>query len=280
MRIASRIPGNTSIAAPIGGAGREGVLVYCHANGKTIDEVLEAAASYRAMGYKAIRLQSGIPGLASTYGVSKDKLFYEPADADIPTEKVWSTEKYSLFVPQLFEKAREKLGWDVHLLHDVHHRLTPIEAGRLGCDLEDYRLFWLEDAVPAANQEGFRLIRQHTTTPLAVGEIFNTVWDCKQLIEEQLIDYIRTTVVHAGGITHLRRIATLAEIYKVRTGSHGATDLSPVCMGAELRHPGIHAPHARDRRRVPARLPVQGRVPLCRREAGPRRRHRRDAGGE
>jgi mannonate dehydratase len=218
----------------LGGACREGVLVYCHANGKTIDEVLEQAASYRAMGYKAIRLQSGIPGLASTYGVSKDKLFYEPADADIPTENVWSTEKYLCFVPQLFEKAREKLGWDVHLLHDVHHRLTPIEAGRLGKDLEPYRLFWLEDAVPAENQAAFRLVRQHTTTPLAVGEVFNAVWDCKQLIEEQLIDYIRATVVHAGGLTHLRRIASLAALYNVRTGCHGATDLSPVTMAAAL----------------------------------------------
>ena len=74
----------------------------------------------------------------------------------------------------------------------------------------------------------FRLIRQHTTSPLAVGEIFNSIWDCKQLIEEQLIDYIRATVVHAGGITHLRRIAALADLYNVRTGCHGATDLSPV----------------------------------------------------
>jgi len=218
----------------LGGASREGVLVYCHANGKTIDEVLEQAASYQAMGYKAIRLQSGIPGLASTYGVSKDKLFYEPADADIPTENVWSTEKYLRFAPSLFEKARAKLGPDVHLLHDVHHRLTPIEAARLGKDLEPYRLFWLEDAVPAENQEAFRLIRQHTTTPLAVGEVFNSIWDCKQLIEEQLIDYIRATVVHAGGITHLRRIAALADLYNVRTGCHGATDLSPVCMSAAL----------------------------------------------
>jgi mannonate dehydratase len=186
------------------------------------------------MGYKAIRLQSGVPGLKSTYGVSGTRLFYEPADADIPTENVWSTEKYLRSVPALFEKAREALGWDVHLLHDIHHRLTPIEAGRLGKDLEPYRPFWLEDAVVAENQANFRLIRQHTTTPLAVGEIFNSIWDCKQLIEEQLIDYIRATVVHAGGITHLRRIAALADLYNVRTGCHGATDLSPICMSAAL----------------------------------------------
>jgi mannonate dehydratase len=122
----------------------------------------------------------------------------------------------------------------VHLLHDIHHRLTPIEAARLGKDLEPYRPFWLEDATPAENQESFRLIRHHTTTPLAVGEVFNTVYDCKTLIEEQLIDYIRTAVVHAGGITHLRKIASLAELYQVKTGCHGATDLSPVTMAAAL----------------------------------------------
>ncbi len=218
----------------LGGRCREGAMVYSHANGTTIEQTLAQAQEYKAMGYKAIRLQSGVPGLASTYGVAGTKLFYEPADADIPTENVWSTEKYLRSVPALFEKAREVLGWDVHLLHDVHHRLTPIEAGRLGKDLEPYRLFWLEDTVPAENQANFRLIRQHTTTPLAVGEIFNTIWDCKQLIEEQLIDYIRATVVHAGGISHLRRIASLADLYNVRTGCHGATDLSPVCMSAAL----------------------------------------------
>ena len=218
----------------LGGAAREGAMVYGHANGTTIEDTIERAKEYQALGYKAIRLQSGVPGLASTYGVSKDKFFYEPADADLPTENVWSTHRYMQVVPELFAAAREALGWDVHLLHDVHHRLTPIEAGRLGKDLEPYRPFWMEDAVVADNQDSFRLVRQHTTTPLAVGEIFNSVWDAKQLIQEQLIDYIRATVVHAGGITHLRRIASFADMYNVRTGCHGATDLSPVTMAAAL----------------------------------------------
>jgi mannonate dehydratase len=218
----------------LGGACREGVTVYGHANGVTIEESIAEALKYKAMGYRAIRLQSGVPGLPSTYGVSKDKLFYEPADADLPTENVWSTPKYLAIAPKLFAAAREALGWDVELLHDVHHRLTPIEAARLGKELEPYRLFWLEDAVTAENQAGFRLIRQHTTTPLAVGEIFASVWDCKQLIEEQLIDYLRATVLHAGGITNLRRIAAFADLHHVRTGCHGATDLSPVTMAAAL----------------------------------------------
>jgi mannonate dehydratase len=218
----------------LGGASREGVMVYGHANGTTVEDTVRVALEYQAQGYKAIRIQCGVPGMASTYGVSKDKYFYEPADADLPTENVWNTSKYMRVVPELFKAAREALGWDVHLLHDIHHRLTPIEAGRLGKDLEPYRPFWLEDATPAENQEAFRLIRQHTTSPLAVGEIFNSIHDCRELIQNQLIDYIRATVVHAGGITHLRRIAALADLYQVRTGCHGATDLSPVCMAAAL----------------------------------------------
>lgn len=218
----------------LGGASRESVMVYGHANGTSIEDTVAVALDYQRQGYKAIRIQCGVPGMASTYGVSKDKYFYEPADADLPTENVWNTSKYLRVVPELFKAAREALGWDVHLLHDIHHRLTPIEAGRLGKDLEPYRPFWLEDATPAENQEAFKLIRQHTTTPLAVGEIFNSIHDCRELIENQLIDYIRATVVHAGGISHLRKIANLADLYQVRTGCHGATDLSPVCMAAAL----------------------------------------------
>ncbi|MCJ8158723.1 D-mannonate dehydratase ManD [Sphingomonas sp. LaA6.9] len=226
----------------LGGRSRDKVMVYGHANGRDIEETSDEVQRYIEMGYRAIRAQSGVPGLASTYGVSHDKMFYEPADGALPTENIWSTEKYLDHVPKLFDKLRERFGFEHHLLHDVHHRLTPIEAGRLGKTLEPYRLFWMEDATPAENQDAFRLIRQHTVTPLAVGEIFSSIWDAKDLIQNQLIDYIRATVVHAGGITHLRRLADFASLYQVRTGCHGATDLSPVCMGAAL-HFDIWAPN-------------------------------------
>ncbi|MBD8734020.1 D-mannonate dehydratase ManD [Sphingomonas sp. CFBP 13706] len=226
----------------LGGAARDACMVYAHANGTTIEDTIAVAKAEQAKGYKAIRLQCGVPGLASTYGVAKHGARYEPADADLPSESVWSTEKYLRVVPELFKAAREAMGWDVHLLHDIHHRLTPIEAARLGKALEPYNLFWMEDPTPAENQEAFKLIRHHTTTPIAVGEVFNSIWDAKDLIEHQLIDYIRATVVHAGGITHLRRIAALADLYHIRTGCHGATDLSPVAMAAAL-HFGLSVPN-------------------------------------
>jgi mannonate dehydratase len=218
----------------LGGASRDAVLVYGHASGADLEATVQDAARYLRLGYKAVRAQCGIPGLPGTYGVGRDGHSYEPAEKNAPPENRWSSEKYLVFIPELFARLRKEFGQDVHLLHDAHHRLTPIEAARLAKDLEPFRPFWLEDPTPAELPEGFRLIRQHSTTPLAVGEVFNSIYDCHKLIQEQLIDYIRTTVVHAGGITHLRKIANLAEMYQVRTGSHGATDLSPVCLAAAL----------------------------------------------
>ncbi|HZM86325.1 MAG TPA: D-mannonate dehydratase ManD [Blastocatellia bacterium] len=225
---------NVPVYQLLGGASREAVLTYGHANGNDIDETVTAVSRYIDLGYKAIRAQCGVPGLPGTYGVGRGQMYYEPAEIGLPPENVWSSELYLNSVPELFKRLRAEFGPNPHLLHDVHHRLTPIQAARLGKSLEPYHLFWLEDAVPAEMQEGFRIIRQHTTTPLAVGEVFNTIFDCHQLIREQLIDYIRTTVVHAGGISHLRKIASLAELYHVLTGAHGATDLSPVCLAAAL----------------------------------------------
>jgi mannonate dehydratase len=218
----------------LGGRSREGALVYGHANGRDVAETSAEVGKYIEKGYKAVRAQSGVPGLKKTYGVSNMKTGYEPAESELPAETVWSTPKYLKTVPALFERLRVDHGADIELLHDVHHRLTPIEAARLGKELEPYRLFWMEDATPAENQSAFETIRRHTVTPLAVGEVFNSIWDAKHLIQNQLIDYIRTTIVHAGGITHVRRIADFAALHQVRTGFHGATDLSPVCMGAAL----------------------------------------------
>ena len=212
----------------LGGRSRKGALVYGHASGETIDDAMEALQEYRDKGYRAIRVQSGVPGIPSIYGVGRGKYFYEPADRTLP--------------PELFERARDLVGDDVELLHDVHHRLTPQEAAELGKRLEPYGLFWLEDPTPGENQEGLRMIRRHTTTPIAIGEVFNSVYDCTTMITEQLIDYIRMTVSHSGGLTGLRKVSTLAEPYHVRTGCHGPTDISPAAMSACL-HFGLWAPN-------------------------------------
>jgi mannonate dehydratase len=218
----------------LGGKSREGVMVYAHANGKDIDHALEDVARHQELGYRAIRVQSGFPGLASTYGVPKGAGRYEPAERGLPAEHEWASEPYLHHVPKLFRRVRETFGEELLLLHDCHHRLTPIEAGRLGKELEPFHLFWLEDPTPAELQEGFRVIREHMTTPIAVGEVFNSIWDAHDLIRNQWIDYIRMTLSHGGGITAVKKAADFASLYHVRTGFHGATDLSPVCMAAAL----------------------------------------------
>ena len=220
----------------LGGRSRHGVTLYAHANGENVDDTLDKAEELKGQGFKAIRLQCAVPGLPVTYGVLGDKKDYYDLQGNrpLPPEETWSTQKYFNMVEGLFEKARERLGNDVHLLHDVHNRLTPIETARLGKILEKYSLLFLEDASMAENQQSYEVIRQHTTTPLAIGETFNTVWDCKYLIEKQLIDFIRVAATHAGGITPFRRIADFASIYDVKTAPHGAPDLSPVCLAAHM----------------------------------------------
>jgi len=225
---------NTPVYNLLGGKSREQIMVYCHANGMDLSHTLEEVHHHIELGYKAIRVQSGIPGIAKTYGVAAKGEKYEPATRGLPHESSWSTEKYLNFMPKLFAAVRDKYGDDIHLLHDCHHRLTPIEAARFGKEAEPFHLFWMEDPISEELQESFRIFRRHTTTPIAVGEIFNSIFDCQQLITEQLIDYLRMTIVHGGGITHLQKVAHLAEIYNVRTGFHGATDLSPITMAAAL----------------------------------------------
>jgi mannonate dehydratase len=242
---------NTPLYNLLGGKSREGVLVYAHANGTDIAEAVDSVQKHVDLGYLAVRAQSGVPGVASSYGVPKGGKPYEPAERGLPRESLWSSERYLNFVPKLFQAVRSTCGEDLHLLHDVHHRLTPIEAARLGKELEPFHLFWMEDPTPAENSDAFRLIREHTTTPIATGEVFNSFWDAHDLIRNQWIDYLRMTIVHGGGITALKKAADFAAIYQVRTGFHGATDLSPVTMAAAL-HFGLaihnfgiqeHMPH-------------------------------------
>jgi len=219
----------------LGGKSRERLLAYTHAQGIDTAETMEAVAEKLEKGYKAVRVQSGVPGVEKVYGVSGEAGQYEPAvKGNKPVEETWDTNKYLNYIPGLFSKVRERFGEEVHLLHDSHHRLTPIEAARLGKELEPYHLFWLEDLIPAENQESLKIVRQHTTTPIAIGEVFNTIYDCQDLISNGLVDYIRMTIAHGGGITPMLKVASLAALHHVKTGCHGPSDLSPINLAACL----------------------------------------------
>ena len=229
----------------LGGASRSGLLAYGHASGTSLESLSESIHAHLERGYRAIRVQTAVPGIRALYGVadqpqaSGERYDYEPAGRGArPAEEDWDTAAYLRHVPAVFEHVRQEFGPELPLLHDCHHRLTPIEAARLGRRLEPYDLFWLEDCTPAENQQALRIVRQHTTTPLAIGEVFNTVWDFQQLISEQLIDYVRAAATHFGGVTALRRVMDFAAQFQVRSGFHGPTDISPVGFAAQL-HVGL-----------------------------------------
>ncbi|MCL4435024.1 MAG: D-galactonate dehydratase family protein [Actinobacteria bacterium] len=218
----------------LGGACRERVLAYAHTTGSDINGLMRSIEKAQEDGYEAFRVQIGIPGIMDTYGVSASE-YYEPALRDSqPARFHWDAETYLRQIPKLLRDIRAQCGEEAILLHDVHHRLAPVQAARLARDLEEVRLFWLEDVTPSDDQDALSLVRQHSTTPLAIGEVFNTIWQCKALMEGHLIDYIRMSVTHGGGVTHLRKVLWLAELHQVKSGLHGPSDVSPVGMAASL----------------------------------------------
>ncbi|WP_146592433.1 D-mannonate dehydratase ManD [Puniceibacterium confluentis] len=229
-----------------GGKSREGALVYAHATGADLEDLMDSIAYYKDEGYKAVRVQCGIPGMpTASYGVSKKGAFknYITDFSGIhPDVEVWDTGRYMRFMPDALAQIRDKFGPELKILHDVHHRLTPREAAEFAKEVEPVRLFWLEDPTPAEDQDALRLIRQHSTTPIAIGEVFNSIYQCNKMIEAELIDFIRVAVTYAGGITPVKRIVDLAGLHHVRTGFHGAPSHSPLCMAAQA-HLNAWAPN-------------------------------------
>jgi len=220
----------------LGGRSRDSIRAYGHATGRDTTELLDSVRQVLAQGFTAVRVQSGIPGMGTIYGIRGEEELPPgtvPADT-LPIVEVWDTAAYLRHIPKVFEAVRAEFGPELTLLHDVHHRLTPIQAARLAKDSEPFDLFWLEDVTPAENQESLRLVRQHSTTPLAIGEVLNTAFDYQTLIREQLIDYVRSAVTHAGGITPLRKLFDLAAQYQIKSAIHGPADISPVGMAAAL----------------------------------------------
>lgn len=230
----------------LGGAVRSGLLAYGHASGAETPQIFDSIREHLQEGYRAVRVQTAVPGLGQVYGVAAagasgaGRYDDEPARLGArPTEeKNWDTRAYMRHLPSVFEAVRAEFGPELPLLHDGHHRMTPNQAGQLGRSLELYDLLWLEDCTPAENQEGLRRVRSLTSQPLAIGEIVNSIWDYQTLITEQLIDYVRSAVTHTGGITHLKKIMDFAALYQIKSGFHGPTDISPVGQAAAL-HLGL-----------------------------------------
>ena len=130
---------------------------------------------------------------------------------------------------------RERVGPEPELLIDAHGRLDPIESARLAVELEPTNLFFLEDPVRPENPSAFEIVRKKTTTPLAMGELYANSWEMLPLVEQQLVDFIRTDLVHIGGITAGQKLATIGEHHYVRTAFHGPPDISPIGFAATVQ---------------------------------------------
>jgi mannonate dehydratase len=189
-----------------------------------------------SLGYRHIRVQASVAGLA-TYGTpAVGSSPAEPPTSAGPTHPgaIWDSAPYVRMVPKLFDHLRKTLGDEVELLHDVHERVTLPEAVSLCKALEPYRLFFLEDPLPPEENDHFRILRQQSSVPLAMGELFNTVHEYVPLISERLIDFIRIHISQIGGLSPARKVQALAEFFGVRTAWHGPGDASPVAHAAQL----------------------------------------------
>jgi mannonate dehydratase len=209
----------------LGGKQRRGAMIYSHASGREISETIDQARKLMAQGIKAVRLQVGIPGMAA-YGAAPVVTSQSPNAS--PQDEVFEPLPYVRRTLQLFEAARKELGPEIELLHDVHERLTPRLAVSFAKDMEQFRLFFLEDALSPEDIDYFKQIRANCTTPLAMGELFNSPHEWSQVIKTSVIDYIRVHVSQAGGLTPSKKIADLAQAFEVKTAWHGPGDVSPV----------------------------------------------------
>jgi mannonate dehydratase len=223
----------------LGGKVRHGADCYYHASGRDFQEVEDNVRKGMSLGFRYVRIQGGVPGL-STYGARSTDASAaaapQSADAIGPTNPraIWESAPYVRMLPKLFEHVRSKAGEEVELLHDVHERVQLNEAINLCKALEPYRLFFLEDPFPPEDNEWFRQLRQHTSIPLAMGELFNTVQEYLPLISNRLIDFIRIHISQIGGLSPARKVAALSEFFGVRTAWHGPGDASPVAHAAQL----------------------------------------------
>ncbi len=227
---------NMPVYQLLGGKCRESADLYAHASGRDAQEVADQARKYMEQGYRYVRVQVAVPGY-STYGAGPGRLPSAPPARSTEyrlTTRTWEPGPYVRVVPKVFEQLRAKLGDEVELLHDVHERVSLPQALRLCKDLEPYRLFFLEDPTPPEEVDYFRTLKQHTTIPLAMGELFNNPHEFVPLIANRLIDFIRIHLSQIGGLSPARKVAALCEFFGVRTAWHGPGDVSPVGHAANL----------------------------------------------
>jgi mannonate dehydratase len=213
----------------LGGKCREACATYTSVSGAEIPQVIDNAKRAMAQGFLYVRLQVGVPGMAAYAAGSNG-----PRPKALHDRPVFEPGPYIRRAVKMLHECRAALGDDIELLHDMHERVSPREAVQMAKDVEDVKLFYLEDALSPEDITYFRQIREQCTTALAMGELFNSPHEWMPLISERLIDYIRIHISQAGGLTPCRKIAILCELFGVKTAWHGPGDVSPIGHAANL----------------------------------------------
>lgn len=216
----------------LGGKVREAAHVYVHADGPTPLDVADRVKEFVADGYRYVRIQQGL------YGGNADT-FVKPDGAI--DGAYYDPRAYRRATLEMMAHVRAEVGPRVELLHDVHERLNPIDAIAFAKDVEPIDLFFLEDLLAPEDIAWFERVRAHTTTPLAMGELFNHPLEWRTVTEKRLVDFLRMHVSQMGGITPARKAADMAHAYGLRTAWHGPADTSPVGHAANL-HLDVWAP--------------------------------------
>ena len=234
----------------LGGKARSSAAVYVHANGNEYQEVEDDVHRYMEEGFHHIRVQVVTPGYV-TYGNKGDsgETISNKSGPRLGTDRIFEpipgklhAHPGGLFEPGpyiksalgLFEHIRSKVGWDVEILHDVHERVPPIQGVGFAKEVEQYKLFFLEDLFSPEDNDYFSLVRQQTSTPIAMGELYNNPHEVIPMIKDRLLDFLRIHISQIGGITPARKLAALCEAFNVRTAWHGPGDTSPVGHAANL----------------------------------------------
>ena len=208
----------------LGGKCRFAVDLYAHASGRDAKELEDSVRSHVEKGYRHIRIQLG--GYGSPHLSNKPD--FAEAGFGGPDDQHMDSGPYLRAMPKVFDHIRSKLGDEIELLHDVHERIQPIEAIQLVKELEKYRPFFIEDPFAPEQNGYFKILRQQSSCPIAMGELFNNPHEWVELITNRYIDFIRVHLSQIGGLTPARKLATLCEHFAVRTAWHGPGDVSPV----------------------------------------------------
>lgn len=226
---------NMPVYKLLGGKVRAAVPLYTHTSARELPELEDQVRKAMAAGYRHVRVQLAVPGF-SGYGVANptSDAVQKARPHGVAPSPVFEPTPYVNNTIRMFDYLRSKIGFDVDYVHDVHERVPPTQALALAKAVEPFRLFFLEDALAPEDVAWFQHMRQQSSTPLAMGELFVNRNEWLPLVANRWIDFIRCHISAIGGLSQARKIAATCEMFGVRTAWHGPANVSPVGHAVNL----------------------------------------------